>query len=265
MNRSCMAALLLLSVSLVAVSCKSKKGLRPKQDEKPLAELAAPTSKAILIRNLESRENTFSYYSATGKAAYRDSDTDQELGVSIVMEKDRYIYMNVTALLGIPVARVLATPDSVVILDMLHRKCIIAGYSYIRKLANADLQFTQLQNMLAGNTLFPNNEQKMTVDTALSYILISNPVTPAYTQNTMYGKDLKVTRSTITERAKNREMKVEYADVYTQGSNKFPSVFNINIRAEKNIETKFELSNFVFEKKKELQFTIPKSYETVRM
>jgi hypothetical protein len=152
-----------------------------------------------------------------------------------------------------------------VILDMLHRKCIIANYDYIKKMTNADLRLSHLQNLVAGNTLFPNEEKGSIVDTVLSFIMISNAITPSYIQNTVYGRDYKTTRSTITQRALNREMKVEYSDVYTQGSNKFPSKFNINIRAEKNVETKFELSNFAFEKKKEVQFVIPKSYETVRM
>lgn len=253
-------AMLLLAVT----SCKSKKGM--KQEEKPVAgELAKPTTKTILIDNITKSENNFSYYSANGKAYYKDKDTEQDLGVNIVMEKDKYIYMNVTAVLGITVARVMATPDSLVILDMLHRKCIIANYDYVKKMTNADLRLTNLQNLIIGNALFPNNEKGCVIDTVLNLIMVSNAITPTYIQNTVYSNNLKVTRSTITERSKNQEMKVEYADVYTQGSNAFPSKFNINIAAEKKMETTFELSNFVFEKKKEIQFAIPKSYETVRM
>lgn len=264
MNKPGLVIIMAAGVLLAVTSCKSKKGL--KQDsQKPVAAVVESSNKAVLIENIGRSENTFSYYSATGKAIYKDNDTEQDLGVSIVMEKDKYIYMNVTALLGITVARVLATPDSLVILDMLHRRCIIANYEYVKKMTNADLRLSHLQNLIIGNTLFPNNEKGSIVDTVLSFIMISNAITPAYIQNTVYNNDLKVTRSTITGRTKNQEMKVEYADVYTQGANTFPSKFNINIRAEKNMETKFELSNFVFEKKKEIQFTIPKSYETVRM
>jgi hypothetical protein len=264
MNKFRLAVVLPLIILLAVASCKSKKGI--KQDEKPVATAPLiPTSKSILIENITRNENTFTYYSATGKAFYKDQDTEQDLGVSIVMEKDKYIYMNVTALLGITVARVLATPDSLVILDMLHRKCIIANYDYVKKMTNADLRLSNLQNLIIGNTLFPNNEKGCIVDTVVNLIMVSNAITPTYIQNTLYGNNLKVNRSVITERSKNQEMKVEYADVYTQGSNTFPSKFNINITAEKKMETKFELSNFVFEKKKEIQFAIPKSYETVRM
>jgi hypothetical protein len=251
-----------IALALLGTSCKSKKGLN--QTKQPVA-VAKPSTKALLIEAIEKQQTTFSYYSAYGKAAYKDDHTKQELGVNIVMEKDKYIYMNVTALLGITVARVLATQDSIVILDMLHRKCIIAHYDYVRNLTHADLTLLQLQNLLVGNTLFPNNPEKSKIDSVLQYILISMPVSPTHTQQTMYREDLNVSRSTIMEPSKNQEMKVEYEEVYTLGGNQFPNKFSINIRAEKNMETRFELSNFVFEKKKDIQFTIPKSYETVRM
>jgi hypothetical protein len=262
MNKLRLGAMLSLGIVIVFAACKSKKGL---QDKPLLGEVAKPTSTAILIDNINQRENSFTYYSAVGKALYKDNDTEQDLGVSIVMEKDKYIYMNVTAVLGITVARLLATPDSIVILDMLHRKCIIADYSYVKKMTNADLRLGNLQNLFMGNTLIDNVEKGSIVDTVLNMIMISHAITPTYIQNTLYNTDLKVIRSTITERIQHKEMKVEYTDVYTQGANTYPSKFNINIRAEKNIETKFELGNFVFEKKKEIQFSIPKSYETVRM
>lgn len=253
----------MIGLTLVATSCKTKKGI--KQEEKVKAEVAKPNTKALLIRAIEQQQNTFSYYSANGKVLYKDKDTKQDLGVSVVMEKDKFIYLNVTALLGITVARVLATQDSIVILDMLHRKCIIARYDYVRNLTHGDLSLSNLQNLFIGNTLFANNPEKSKVDSALTYILVSQSVSPTHTQQTMYTQGLKVARSSLFDPSKNQEMKIEYEDVYTQGGNRFPNQFSINIRAEKNIETHFELTNFVFEKKKDITFTIPKSYETVRM
>lgn len=255
--------LAVMAFVLIATSCKSKKGLS--QTEQPVAGVGKPTNKALLIQAIEQQQTSFSYYSASGEVAYKDKNESHDLGVSIVMEKDRYIYMNVTALLGITVARVLATRDSIVILDILHRKCIIARYDYVRNMTHADLNLSNLQNLFIGNTLFPNNPERSKVDSVLNYILISQPVSATHTQQTMYRQDLNVTRSTLMEPAKNQEMKVEYSEVYTQGGNQFPNKFSINIRAEKNMETRFELSNFVFEKKKDIQFSIPKSYETVRM
>lgn len=253
----------LVGLTLLSTSCKTRKGI--KQEDKPVVQISKPNTKALLIQAIEQQQNMFSYYSATGNVRYNDSQTKLDLGLNVVMEKDRFIYLNVTATLGITVARVLATQDSIVILDLLHRKCIIAGYDYVRNLTHADLRLTNLQNLFVGNTLFANTAEKSKIDSVLSYILINQIISPEYTQQTMYKRDLTVARSTLSNPTKNQEMKVEYEDVYTQSGNQFPNKFSINIRAEKNVESHFELTNFVFEKKKEIQFTIPKSYETVRM
>src|SRR6187431_3330501 len=89
-------------VLLTAVSCKSKKSLTGKPGE----PVPAVNKSALLIGAITEQQNNFDYYSANGEMEYKDSNQSQELGVSIVMEKDKYLYLNVTALLGITVARV---------------------------------------------------------------------------------------------------------------------------------------------------------------
>lgn len=254
---------LLIGLSLIlftAVSCKSKKSLMGK------AEQAPPVNKnALLISSIEAQQNNFDYYSASGEMQYKDNDQSLEVDVNIVMEKDKYLYLNVTALLGITVARVFVAPDSLVILDMLHRKAIIANYDYIQKMTGANLRLANLQNLIIGNTLFPNKEGQCKIDTLVYTIQVIQSLSQTVSQKTLYNKDLKVSESTIGEPAKNHEMAVRYSNVYTEGSNLFPSKLNINIRAEKNMETQLELKTFGFVKKKEVQFSIPKSYERIRL
>ncbi len=249
-------------VALTIVSCRSKKmtATNPETQQTPVVN-----KNNALIRSIAEKQNTFSYYSASGEMLYKDSEQSQELGITIVMEKDQYVYMNVTALLGITVARVFAAPDSVVILDLLHRKAIIANYSYVQKMTGANLRLANLQNLIIGNTLFPNEDGKCVADTLTNTIRIVQAITQAVSQTTTYSNNLRVSESVINEPAKNHSFSVQYANVYTQGSNLFPSLLNINIRAEKNMESKLELKTFGFEKKKEVQFSIPKSYERVRL
>jgi hypothetical protein len=60
-------------------------------------------------------------------------------------------------------------------------------------------------------------------------------------------------------------MRIEYTESYNHGSNSYPKEFNINIRAEKNMECRFAFDYFAFEKKKETRFVVPKNFETVRL
>jgi hypothetical protein len=51
---------------------------------------------------------------------------------SSVCEKDKYIWMKVTALFGIEAARVMITPDKIQLLDRLNRKHITANYNSLK-------------------------------------------------------------------------------------------------------------------------------------
>jgi hypothetical protein len=261
MNNSRVAFFGIALILLLGNACKSKKG------SQPIAETKGITfnSTALLVNAIESNKNDFSYYSAIGQLDYKDDNLSQELGVQIVMEKGQYLYVNITALLGITVARILATPDSLVILDILHRKAIIADYSYVRKMTGAELHLENLQNLIIGNTLFPNNTAGVQVDSMSQSVQVIQLLVQPILQKTVYTNALKVAASFISDPLKNQELAVRYQDVYTQGSNLFPSSININIRAEKNMESQLELKTFAFEKKKEIQFSVPKSYERIRL
>ncbi len=262
MNKRALGVIGFVMVIVLGSACKSKKGVTTVQPETPKQVYSG---KAVLLSGISKVENTFSYYSATGSMNYKDDKISQELGINIVMEKDQYVYMNITALLGITVARMLATPDSLVILDILHRKAIIANYDYVKKMTGADLRLANLQNLIIGNTLFEQKEASCKVDSLASAIEIVQQLSQTISQKTVYNSILKVQQSSIMEPSKNQELSISYHDVYTQGTNMFPAKFNINIRAEKKMESQLELKTFVFEKKKEIQFSIPKSYERIRL
>lgn len=260
MNKLLIAMLALMA----AISCKSKRVITAKQQE-PVVLEAKQSAKAQLFSTIEQNPNTFTYYQATGEMSYRDDQQSQELGVTITMEKDQYLLMNVTALLGITVARIWATPDSIVILDMLHRKAMVADYAYVKRQTGAELSFKQLQQLIIGNTLYPHQEIRSLVDTIPETYRVTEVIAQGITQQTLYGLNYHVKKTTITDTQRRQELIIEYPAVYTEGRNLFPSTLNINIRAEKKAETNLDLKTFVFEKKKDVQFSIPRSYERVRL
>ena len=251
---------ILFSGLLFGTGCKSKKGIAVVV--KP-PEIAKPTSTELLIRKINSYENTFNYFSAKGEVTYKDPSGEQSLNVSIVMEKDRYIWMNVTVLFGIEAARIKITTDSVIILDRLHHTCIVTDFGYLRKMSNVDLKLKQLQQMIIGNAAFENNEKQSIADTVLSKLIIYTFFN-AQKQSAFYDDTFKLSKNILEDRNLNHSVTVAYANPYFHDNNAYPSNMTINIRAEKNVECKFSLSNFVFEKKKESPFSIPGNYEIIK-
>lgn len=253
-----------LAVAVFTVACKSKKNI-VQAPQKPAEAVVDTTLKAkeVVLNGIEATANTFGFYQARAKATYKDDKQNLELDVNIMMEKDKYIWMSVTAVLGIEVARIMITPDSVKILDRLHRKCVLTDFGYIQRMGNVPLKLNNLQNMIVGNTIFSNSVQKSEVDTVLGVLAVYT-ILNTQRQNTFYSPQLKAQRTTITERDQSREMKIVYNGFSQYHTNSYPNAIDINIRAEKNLSCNFVLSNFVFDKKREAQFTIPSGYEMVR-
>jgi hypothetical protein len=245
-----------ICVLLVAQGCASKKAVKPGPGMPALGGFSKLTEQVI------ANANTFSYYSAKGKVEYKDPETEQDLGVQIVMEKGQYIWINVTAILGIEAARMLIKEDSVIILDRLHHKCILTDLRYFKKAANAELTLESLQDLFIGNAPYPPSAASV-IDTT-GYRLVITTLLGTQKQTAWYDKSLKATRAMLEDPAAKKELQINYADPFVEGANAYPSSININIRAEKSVECKIMLGNFVFDKKKEVQFSIPKTYEVVK-
>lgn len=251
-----------LMVLVLAGSCKSKKGVTAGPAKVVNSE---ETAKANLLKSIEANQNDLTYLTCRGKLNYTDPEQKADLDVVITMEKDRYIYLSVSALLGLNVARVLATHDSLVIIDLLHRKAIITNYDYVRRMSNVPLTFTQLQNLILGNAPFKHELQTIITDTVMQQVYVMQALSATQTQSVAYDlKSLKPQQTKVAERNRSKEFSIAYANPIQHQSYSYPTQLNINIRAEKNVQCVFELTNFAFEKKKDIVFSIPKTFEISR-
>ena len=254
--------LLLLSIAFF-ISCRSKKPVARVEKKTVVTDLK-PTPEETLLQAIEANRNDFSYLNARGQVSIKDGGSENELDINLVMEKDKYVFINLSYF--IPVLRVWIAGDSVSMLDLVHRKYIQTDFSFLQKQTNIRLTLASLQQMLTGNAIFSPKNLKPKIDTVLQYILVAAPLETGQLQTLFYNpSNLKVLRSQVTDKTNGQEVNVTYDNLLSQGNNAFPQKININIRAEKNIECKFKLSNFVFEKKKETQFVIPKNYTKVRL
>ena len=249
------------TVSFLMVQCKSKKAVTEYREPKELVRV--PKTEELVLEKINQSVNDFNYYQAKGVLKFDDGKQKQEVDVNIIMEKGRYIWMNVTAVLGVEVARVYITNDSVKILDRLHRKYIETDFAWINGLLNTPMKLENLQNLLVGNTIFNNYVQKSVIDTLLGNLAVYTNL-QKHKQSTFYSPQFKVQRSEINETETQRLFKVAYEGFYESEQNKYPQRLDIHIRAEKNIDCTLQLGNFVFEKKREVQFTVPSSYERVK-
>jgi hypothetical protein len=85
---------------------------------------------------------------------YAGMGQKQEFTANIRIQKDKIIWVNVTALGGIVnVARVYITPDSIFLINYLQREAHRMHISQANKLLPAPVDFNIMQNLILGNAL----------------------------------------------------------------------------------------------------------------
>jgi len=75
---------------------------------------------------------------------------------SLKIQRDSFIQVSVTAPLGIEVARILLTKDSVKFVDVYHKKYFFTDYNYFYDKYDAYISYDFLQNMLTNRFFTPD-------------------------------------------------------------------------------------------------------------
>ena len=69
------------------------------------------------------------------------------------MERGRRIWVSITALAGIEIARALITPDSIKVRNNFQNVYLKQPFSYIHKFTSKKVSFDWLESILSGNTI----------------------------------------------------------------------------------------------------------------
>lgn len=137
---------LILAVSIVFVfsSCATKKKIVPVDNTK--------TNTVVLNDGYTLNNLDFHTFSGRAKTRVEFGDDKQDVTLHIRIDKDKAIWISVTAtVVNYEAARVLITPDTVKILNKFQSEYIVKPFSYIHKYTGEGVTFSLLQDLLVAN------------------------------------------------------------------------------------------------------------------
>jgi hypothetical protein len=160
------ALFFLLVLSLILVQCKSKKKLQKTTDTNTSAVNTKDATDSTFIKcrmdfkNAKAltaliKANEFTYTSMVAKyeVKYQNGNDEFDFDIEVRTIKDSVIWINVTYVLGVNVARVYITPDSVKLVQHLPSKKYFKGdYAFLSKLLQTEVDFEILQALFSGNS-----------------------------------------------------------------------------------------------------------------
>ncbi|WP_313513622.1 DUF4292 domain-containing protein [Sphingobacterium sp.] len=249
---------LVLAVLMLASACASKKASVKKED-------AAATAKGKdLLSTYELNNLNFITFSGRAKARVQFGEETQNVTLNVRMERDKAIWISVTALLGIEAARVLITPDSVKIINRLQSEYIAKPFSYIYRYTNPGISFRMLQDILVGNIstemLRTDQLQIATSEDDVQVIGVKDGLTFHYGVN----KSNRPTLFNLMELGKSNKLEAQYSEFAVIDGHNFPQRFTLNIEGSgAKVSSDMLYNKSEFNKSVELNFSIPSRYKAI--
>ena len=276
--RFAFALCLLVTVS----SCKTQK--------KVAAPVAADIKPMVnkSVQDLQDKLDSCSFNSAlvTAKASVTvvREGGEMNFNISYRSKKDSVIWISVSPLLGIEVARLMITEDSVKILDKINNKYEVTSFESINKMLQMKVNFEIVQALLYGNFFaYKKNENRFNSvyleDSLGSQFYILSSLNKKKLKRSLEEKDLnkpviqdvyvndttyRINRVQVEDQRINKLLNTEYSDFRLTDGGLFPFKSKTNITADKNIEIRIEFGKVAKAESLDFPFTIPNNYERIR-
>ena len=252
--------LLIICFLLIMISCKARK----------LAVVNHPVDKGAakaLHTKLDSiRDNQLNFNTFSGKARTKldIGSNSNDVTLNIRISKGQKIWISITAIAGIEVARALITPDSILVINKLQGLYIRKPFDYIYKYASRQIDYTALEGFLLGNTMpqLLTGSVKLQADSA--GVAISGSL-QELTYKLQVGHDMKVDQTYLLDETGGQFLLVANSAFITAGNKVLPSQINMSsVAGEKKIQVNLHYIKADFDLPLEYPFSIPQTYEEAR-
>ena len=251
---------LILLFLLVLTSCKTTKNITTSKSLEIL-----PARK--IIHN--HYKNTFNKKSISAKVNVNYEDSKAAVGVVLKLrvEKDKIIWISATKF-GIPIAKLMITPNRVQFYEKLDRAYFDGDFSIISKWLGTELNFDEIQNLLLGQSIIKLSKGDYTV----SVENYSYQLTPKNT-NELFGLlffinpvNFKLNKQEIRNQVKQQLLSISYNNYKKIDGEVLPQ--NILIRANSNkgvTKINLDYKSVVFNEKLTFPFEIPQGYKKINL
>ena len=223
-------------------------------------------AKKVLMQNmLPLWKTNIDYTTFTGKAKMHYVGKDgqkQEFTAHFRMKKDSIVWVSITALGGIGVARVCITPDSVLLLVYMDKEATCMPFSKANSLLPANVDFSFLQNLIIGNVLrrdclpMDANDKGDIWEYQLQNTQYKEQITYGKTDSNMHINQLHTINND------NVACMILYSNYDTLSGRKFSYSRQINFTNKDNSQyyIDMEFKNITFDTPLDFPFSIPKNY-----
>lgn len=254
--------ILLVMVSvLIFTSCKTKRKMTMPSHDTP-TEISA--ANAASIKTFEMNNLDFHTFSGRAKTKIEMGKNVHDVTLNVRIERNKAIWLSVTAILGVEVARVLITPDSVKILNKLQGEYIAKPFVYIYNYTNPGITFATLQDLLmanvSSNLLRTENIQVASATDEFIVVGIKEQLSYQYRIN----KENRPFNFILQEVGGTHNLEAFYGNYANTDGYNFPQNIALNIVGEDvSLKAQLGYNRVTFNENIEMPFSVSGRYKVI--
>lgn len=244
---------------LLIVSCKAKKALVVKPVTDTSVKMAS--TKESKIEAIKRRQVYFNTFSAKAKTKLNIGGSTNDVTLNIRINRGQKIWISITAIAGIEVARALITPDSLIVMNRLQSVYVKKPFSYIYTFAGDQINYKTLESLLVGNAIpeLLNDDASLQSDTSQT-VLSGNLRGLLY--KLLVGPDMKVKQTNLNNEGLGQSLQVTNNTFIQAGNHVVPSQIDMDsVVKDKKIEVNLHYIKQDFDQPLDYPFSIPARYK----
>lgn len=257
MNKYTIASLLL--VFILVTSCGSRKGITSTDPDEDAAV-------AGVISNHYNKEADFKTMQGKLRVQYQTEDRTQAVTVTYRMKKNDTIWMS-GQLLGIPLAKVLITPDSVFFYEKISQQYFEGDFRLLSDLLGTPLDFQKVQNLLLGQTIYDLRDERYELSqSAQGYQLVPSDQELIKKLFLLDAGHYRAMAQQLSQDQENRSVTVTYPDYQVVNGQYLPKEIKI-IASEGSANTRIEMQfrSVELDVPVSFPFSIPSGYDEISL
>jgi hypothetical protein len=239
------------------------------------------TAKA-LSRYVKENEFQFTWLYAKANVESTIDGKEESFDIKLSIKKDSAILVSIRYILGLEVAKVLITRDSVKMVNYINKNYFKGDFHYINDLLNADLDYDLLQAVLFGNSAeFSDDDAKLkpVTDRQNCHYILSTErkrrlrkihngteeLKNAMQALTLDPNNFKILKNEFIDPATSRKFIASYSNFTSKDSVFAPYHVDIDIIAQKKANLKIDYVRIEKNTVQKLSVNIPAKYEQLQI
>jgi len=254
----------ILMLAIVGLSaCKAKKVMVTPTVTPAAVPTANANKKADNLKLLKAKDVSFNTLAIKAKANLDFAGNKNGVTMNIRMERDKQIWVSITAVIGIEVARAVITPDSIKVRNNLQNTYLKKPFSYAYRYTSKNVDFKLLQAIFAGNTIPSFTTEMAEVNQQNGTWTISGEEgTLAFKM--LFNELLKPGEHNLNDLRSGQALKVSYGGYQQVNDGLFPANLTINSMAgTKRVNLQMDYTKVDRNIPLDFPFSVPKNYELV--